>query len=300
MKWAVIGLVALVVLGGVGYAVYSLTDAPEQAQEWWDEKRLENFPTIAQREIDEMEGRLTKLKETRSKLDLERIKLQGGEKLGDSNFSTADSGFMTVYGYEKRIAAYVEAGEKLGKAFADAKAAPGAVIDASSGELDPNSEIAVSFTHPKSGKAVNQNITVGSVRKILEEEIETELSTMEYECELVKKSVENYVSTIGKVDETIKAQEVAIKEFKQEVKKIEAELKMIKVQEDLAEINKAISGEQSNSNLGKLISQYEKKKKDFAARQIQEEGSASGKTTSLDDLAKGSGSSSSKKSRFIK
>lgn len=297
MKWAVIGLVALVVLGGVGYAVYELTDAPEQAQEWWDEKRLENFPAIAQREVEEMEGRLAKLKETRSKLDLDRIKLQGGEKMGDSNFSDADNGFMTVYGYEKRIAAYNEAGEKLGKAYADAKAAPNAVIDANTGDLDPKYEIAVSFTHPKTGRAVNQNLAVEAVLKIADE-IETELATMEYNIELVKKSVENYNATIGKVDETIKAQEGAIKEFKQEVKKIEAELKMIKVQEDLAEINKAIAGEQSNSNLGKLISQYEKKKKDFSARQIQEEGS--NKTVSLDDLGKGSSTSAPKKSRFIK
>ena len=46
MKWAIIGIVALVVLGGVGYAVYTLTNAPEQAQEWWDEKKLDNFETL--------------------------------------------------------------------------------------------------------------------------------------------------------------------------------------------------------------------------------------------------------------
>lgn len=297
MKWAIIGIVALAVLGGVGYAVYELTSVPEDAQEWWDEKKLENFPTQAKREIDAMEKRLKELKDTRTELQVDKAKLAGGESFGDSNFSDADSGFMTLYGYESRIKNYISAGETLGKTYKEAAAADDALIDSDTGRLADEAEIAVSFTHPKNERKVNDTLTAANVMAILEE-IAEDLETMEYERDLVKQSIEDYDTVIAEVDTTVEAQEQAIKEFKQEVKKIEAQLKMIKVKEDLAEINKAINGEQSDSELGQLIAQYEKKKKDFAARQSVAESST--KTTkSLDDLAKGASSSSSSASRFL-
>ncbi len=299
MKWAIIGLIGLVVLGGVGYAIYELTDWTERGEEWWDEKKLENFPAHAAREIEEMESRLTKLKDTRKELDLERIKLAGGEKFKDSNFSDADTGFMTKYGYETKIKWYTDAGNALGKAYTDAAAAPGAVIDSGTGKLDSKAEMTVSFVNPKDGRQLNnQVLTAADVLNMLGE-IETDLSTLEYELPLVEQAIAEYSATISEVDETIAAQEQALKEFKMEVKKIEAELKMIKVKEDIAEINKAIAGKESNSKLGGMIAQYEKKKKDFTAKQVQAEGESTGKPKSLADLGKGSKGTTST-SRFIK
>jgi hypothetical protein len=157
----------------------------------------------------------------------------------------------------------------------------------------------VDFTQPKTNRRVTESLTAENVLELLDE-IDADLSQLEYERNLVDETVKQYDGVIAEVDETIKAQEQAIKEFKQEVKKIEAELKMIKVKEDLAEINKAIAGEDSNSNLGKLIAQYEAKKKDFGARQMVAEGETK-KTKSLDDLGKPSaGGSKGSNNRFLK
>lgn len=298
MGKAIAAILVLVLLVGGGFLVYHLTSAPEDVQEWWDEKRLENFPAIAGREIKDMEDRLGKLRDQRRKLDVERIKLAGDEKFGKENFSTADTDFMTLFGYDARIKSYTAAGEALGKAYANAKSKPDAVVNAD-GKLADDYAFACSFTHPETGRNIeNESLTVKEVMGILGE-IEERLTTYEYERALVQESIKDYESTISQVDATISAQEAALKEFRQEVKKIEAQLKMLKVKEDLQEINKAIKGEQSNSELGKLISQYEKKKKDFTAKQIQEEGSA--KTSkSLADLGKGGSSPAAKSSRFVK
>jgi hypothetical protein len=287
MKWAIIAVVALVVLGGVGYGIYELTSLPEDAEEWWDEKKLENFPTQAAREIEDMEKRLSELKDTRKELLVDKAKLTGGEKFGDANFSSADSGFMTLYGYDARIKAYNDAGTSLGNSYKEAAKAGGGAVSSDTGvsELPDDAEIAVNFTHPKTDKTINDKLTAANVLAVLEE-IAADVETMEYERGLVQESIADYETVIGEVDTTIEAQEAALKEFKQEVKKIEAQLKMIKVKEDLAEINKAIAGEESDSELGELIAQYEKKKKDFAARQTVAEGSTK-ETKSLDDLAKG-------------
>ncbi len=299
MKWALIAIVAVVVLGGVGYAVYELTSLPEDAQEWWDEQKLENFPTQAAREIKDMEDRLAKLKDTRQELDLERIKLQGGESMGDSNFKEVDTGFMTRYGYDKKIEMYIAAGEKLGASYKDTASSPDALINADTGELSDKATMVVSFTNPMDGKQIREKeLTVADVMNILGQ-IEEKLVTYEYERELVNEAITGYEETIKEIDTTIKAQEQALKEFRQEVKKIEAQLKIIKVKEDLAEINKAISGKESNSELGKLIAQYEKKKKDFAARQMQDAGTVENKPKGLEDLSKES-VSAPKSSRFIK
>lgn len=299
MKWAVIGIIAVVVLAGAGFVIYQLTDWPEQGQEWWDEKRLENFPAIAEREIQEMEGRLEKLKETRKDLDLQRLKLEGGESMKESNFSTADTGFMTKWGYEKKIVAYTEAGTALGTAYKEAAAAPGAAINADTGELDEKAEIVVSFVNPQTNRKINnEKLTAADVLNMLAE-IDESLTQYEYELPLVEEAIGSYVEIIKEVDVTIKAQEEALKEFRQEVRKIEAQLKIIKVKEDLAEINKAINGEESNSELGKLIGQYEKKKKDFAAREMQAQDKGS-KPKGLADVGKGSPTSSGKGSRFLK
>lgn len=298
MKWAVIGIIAIVLLGGIGFVVYQLTDWPEQGQEWWDEKRLENFPAIAEREIKEMEGRLEKLKETRKDLDLQRLKLEGGEAMKESNYSTADTGFLTKWGYEKKIAAYTEAGTALGNAYKDAAAAPGAVVSGDTGELDGKAKVVVSFVNPLNNRKVNnEEYTAADVLNMLAEIDET-LTQYEYELPLVVEAIGSYTEIIKDVDETIKAQEAALKEFRQEVKKIEAQLKIIKVKEDLNEINAAINGKESSSELGKLIGQYEKKKKDFSAREMQAQEKGS-KPKGLADAGKGS-PTSSKGSRFLK
>lgn len=299
MKWAIIGIVAVVVLGAVGYGIYELTSLPEDAQEWWDEKKLENFPAQAEREIKDMEGRLAKLKETRADLNEQRILLAGGEAMGDSNFSTASTGFMTKHGYEQKIKMYTEAGQTLGNAYIEASKSADAVIDADTGELAPEAPITVSFVNPADGRKLNnEELTAADVLNILGE-IEEALASLEYELPLVDEAIADYDAIIKEVDDTIVAQEAALKEFRQEVKKIEAQLKIIKVKEDLAEINKAINGEESNSELGKLIGQYEAKKKEFAARQMSATSKTEDKPKGLADIGK-SDPGKPKSSRFLK
>ena len=104
MKWALIGIVALAVIGGGGYAIYKLTDAPEQAQEWWDEKKLDNFETLANRELDDFEKKIAEHKQIQKKMKVDRVLWAGHAELGDANFKEQkDTGFWTLYGYEHEI-----------------------------------------------------------------------------------------------------------------------------------------------------------------------------------------------------
>lgn len=301
MKWAVIGIIAVIVLGGIGYAVYTLTDAPEQAQEWWDEKKLDNFETLANRELDDFEKKIEEHKATQKKLKVDRILWAGHEELGDSNFKEQkDTGFWTLYGYEKEIELRTAQGEALAAAYKKAAEGPGAVIDADTGDLAADAKILCNIPQ-RDGSTNQQELTAETVLKQLTN-IENALIEAEANRDRVKQMVEQHDLQIKAWDDQIAKEEEEIVELRKQVKSIAAEIKLQKAKEDLAELNKAIAGEDSNSELGKLIHGFEQRKTKFKAEELvaADEGKKGGGSVSLSDLDKPASKDAPKKSRFLK
>lgn len=301
MKWAIIGIIAVVVLGGVGYAVYTLTSAPEDAQEWWDEKKLDNFEVLANRELDDFEEKIAEHKAMQKKLKIDRILWAGHEELGDANFKEQkETGFWTLLGYQKELEHRTKQGEALAAAYNAAVAAPGAVIDANTGELAADAKITCAVPQ-RDGSSNNLELTAEALLKQLSN-IETALIDAEANVGRVEQMVKQYDLSIAAWDEQIAKEEEQIVELRKEVKSIAAEIKLQKAKEDLAELNKTISGDSEDSELGKMIRGFENRKTKFKAEELvaADEGKKGGGAVSLDDLDKPSKSSAPKTSRFLK
>jgi hypothetical protein len=301
MKWAIIAVVALVVLGGVGYGIYTLTSVPEDAQEWWDEKKLDNFEVLANRELDDFEKKIAEHKAAQKKLKVDRILWAGHEDLGDANFKEQkETGFWTLLGYQKELEHRTKQGEALAAAYKQAASAAGAVIDSGTGELAKDAKITCAVPQ-RDGSSNNKEFTAEDVIKQLGN-IETALIDAEANAGRVKQMVEQYDASIAAWDAQIAKEEEEIVELRKQVKSIAAEIKIQKAKEDLAELNKTISGESEDSELGKMIRGFENRKTKFKAEELvaADEGKKGGGSVSLDDLDKPSTSSTPKTSRFLK
>ncbi|MCB9893897.1 MAG: hypothetical protein H6839_05590 [Planctomycetes bacterium] len=301
MKWAIIGIVAAVVLGGAGYAIYKLTDAPEQAQEWWDEKKLDNFETLANRELDDFEKKIAEHKEIQQKMKVDRVLWAGHEKLGDANFKEQkDTGFWTLYGYEHEIEHRTNQGEALAAAYKEAAGAANAVIDADTGELASDAMITCSIPQ-RDGTTASREMKAEEVLAQLGN-IEAALIEAEANKGRVQQMVEQYDQSITAWDTQIAKEEEELKELRKQVKSISAEIKLQKAKEDLAELNKTINGNSDDSELGKLIRGFEQRKTKFQAEELvaADEGKKGGGSVSLSDLDKPAKTDGPKKSRFLK
>lgn len=300
MKWAVIAVVLAVVLGGVGYAIYTLTDAPEQAQEWWDEKKLDNFEVLANRELDDFEKKIAEHKDTLRKLKVDRITWAGHEELGEGNFKEQKTGFWTLLGYQKQLSYRTKQGEALAAAYKKASSAPDAAIDVDSGELSADTALLVSMPS-RDGTTTDRNLKAGEALKLLGD-IEVDLVDVEVNVKRVEAIVAEYDKSVAEWEEQIKKEEAEIKELRKEVKLVAAEIKIQKAKQDLAELNKAIRGEGGNSELGSMIRKYEDRKTRFKAEELvaADEGKKTSAEISLDDLDKPAKGSAPAKSRFLK
>lgn len=302
MKWAVIGLLAVVVLGGIGFAVYKLTDAPEQAQEWWDEKKLDNFEVLANRELDDFEKKIGDHKSTLQKLKVDRMMWAGHEELGDANYKEQKTGFWTLLGYQKQLTYRTKQGEALASAYKKAIEANG-TMDTNTGEKTLAADAVLSVELPsKDGLTSTRELKAEEVLKLLGD-IEVELVDIEANAKRVEGVVAEYDKSVADWDAQIKLEEDQLKELRKEVKMVAAEIKIQKAKEDLAELNKAISGEGGDSELGKMIRKYEERKTKFKAEELvaADEGKKAKTSVSLDDLDKpAKGGSAPAKSRFLK
>ncbi|MCA8913123.1 MAG: hypothetical protein KDB82_15590 [Planctomycetes bacterium] len=302
MKWAIIGIIAVIVLGGAGYAIYTLTSAPEDAQAWWDEKKLDNFETLANRELEDYETKISEHKKTLQQLKVQRILWAGDEKLGDSNFrEQKDTGFWTLYGYQKQQEYRNGQGEALANAYKAAASAGDAVIDADTGELDGETLISVELP-TRDGGSSTRDIKATDVLALLNTEIENDLIEIEANIGRVEQMVDQYDKSIVAWEQQIQAEEDGLKELRKQVKSIAAEIKLQKAKEDLAELNKTINGESDDSELGKMIRNFEDRKTKFKAEELvaADEGKKGGGSISLSDLDKPTTAKAPKKSRFLK
>lgn len=298
MKWAIIGIVALVVLGGVGYAVYELTDAPEQAQEWWDEKRLENFETIANRELDNFEETIAEHKATLKKLKSDRIMWAGHEDW-DGYEKEQETGFHTLMFYEEQIEHRNTQGQALAKAYKEYMNSDSAVINADSGEVDREAMFTVSVPQ-KDGGASSKEMSLDTIKQYTDK-LSTDIAELEANRDRVESMVKQYDQAIVEWTNQVKVEEEQLVELRKEVKMIAAEIKLQKAKADLAELNKAINGEESDSELGSLIRKFEQKKSKFEREELvsSDEETKTSSEISLDDLDAGSSTGPSTSNRFL-
>ena len=262
MKWAVIGLVALVVLGGVGYGVYRWTDAPEKAQEWMDEQDLKNFHTQARRELKEMQADLEKRKELKKDLQKDVIAREGRDTWDTDTLKQEKNGLATALWYGKVIERN-ETGIKdivsqVKKERANLVAA--GTVDTATGKVPADHEYTISSANGKSLKWTEARAKEETDK--LAKEIETAKRKKELQ-ERVITAKKNYVV---KLDELTDKLGKKIEEMEAFISEMEVELELLKIEEDIAEINKSMNGEGSNK-FGKAIANFRNKKKDFLAEQ---------------------------------
>ncbi|MBK9973268.1 MAG: hypothetical protein IPP14_00575 [Planctomycetes bacterium] len=262
MKWAVIGLVALVVLGGVGYGVYRWTDAPEKAQEWMDEQDLKNFPTQARRELKEMQADLEKRKELKKDLQKDVIAREGRDTWDTDTLKQEKNGLATALWYGKVIERN-ETGIKdiVGQVKKErANLVAAGTVDTATGKVPADHEYTISSANGKTLKWTEARAKEETDK--LAKEIETAKRKKELQ-ERVITAKKNYVV---KLDELTDKLGKKIEEMEAFISEMEVELELLKIEEDIAEINKSMNGEGSNK-FGKAIANFRNKKKDFLAEQ---------------------------------
>jgi chromosome segregation ATPase len=307
MKWAIIGIIAVILLGAIGYAVYTLTDVPEQTQEWWDEKKLDNFETLANRELDDNEKKIADLEKTLDEKRAEEKLWEGDESFKENNFMTfKQTGFKTKLGYDALEKFYMAQGKALGAAYKKAAQGPDVVIDDSTGKMSEDMEITVDLpdwdgeSWPAwDGKATfSKTITAGDIRKHTER-LSTDLEVIKTERQGVEDVVKQYKSLISDMESQIAEMKDQLREMRQQVTIISAKIKVEKAKADLDELNASIRGESDKSELGNLIRGYNERKTKLQAEQLVRAEKTAEKDVSASDLTRKGSSGSSTKNQFL-
>jgi hypothetical protein len=317
MKWAIIAVFGLVVLGGIGYLVYELTDAPERAQQAWDEARLNNFETIANRELADFEKKISEYEATLNKLRTDHIQWAGHPSY-DGNTKQQPHGFLTALGYEIEIAFLSARGKSLAAAYRQASQAEGAQINADTGQLDESvsisanvltrndSALAKAIAEGKDPAEVNFNanvrqISAGDILSLLHD-IETNLIEHEANRDRIGSIAKEYAASITEWEQLVKASKEQLQEMRKEVAQIAAEIKLQKAREDLDELNRSIRGESTDSKLGTMIHNFENRRDKFQREQLVRGDQKAAETptrTTLADLDSPATSQPTRTSRFL-
>jgi hypothetical protein len=317
MKWAIIGIVAVVVLGGIGYLVYELTDTPERLEQAWDEARLNNFEALANRELNAYQKKIEEYEATLNTLKRDHIQWAGHPDW-DRNTETQPHGFKTALGYDIEIAFLTQRGRTLAAAYREAGQSDGAPINADTGRLEDDFTISANVLG-RADRAVARalaegtdvaevnfpssvrEISAGDIRNLLFE-IEERLVEYEGNRERIASIAAEYEASIKEWEEVVANSKNELQEMRREVSRIAAEIKLQQAREDLDELNRSIRGESTESRLGTMIHNFERRRSDFERGQLvsaDEKASATPQRLSLDDLDSPSTSAPARSSRFL-
>jgi len=260
MKWAVIGLVALVVLGGIGYGVYRWTDVPEQAQEWMDEQDLKNFPTQARRELKDMQKDLEDRKKMRNALVDDVTKREGRESWDEATLAQEEKGLATILYYKGAIDKKEKAIKDIvGQVKTEREALVAAgTVDTATGKVPVGHEFTVSAPDGRSLKWTEARARQET------DKLAKEVSTAKRKLAAQEKIITAKKAFVVKLDELTEQLGKKIEEMNVFIEEMEVELELLKIEQDIAEINKAMNGEGDNK-FGKAIAKFRSKKKDFLA-----------------------------------
>ncbi|MCA8920028.1 MAG: hypothetical protein KDB68_06240 [Planctomycetes bacterium] len=263
MKWAIIGLLGLVVLGGVGYGVYRWTDLPEQGQEWMDEQDLKNFPTQARRELADMRKDLEEKKEVKRDLEKDIIAREGREDWDEATLKSETKGLATVVWYEREVKRFETGIESLVTQVKEERAELEATgtVDAETGKIPADHEYTV--TNP-SGKTVK--LTEAQARKQTDAAAK-EINKIKRKIELQKRVISKKKDYVTKLDTLIVKMGEKIDEMEVFIEEMEVEIELLELEENIAEVNEAINGGGSDNKFGKAINKFRTKQKEFLAEQ---------------------------------
>lgn len=263
MKWAIIGIVAVVVLGAVGYGVYRWTDVPEQAQEWMDEQDLKNFPTQARRELDKMRKDLEEKKEVKRDLEKDIIAREGREDWDEATLKSETNGLATVVWYEREKKRYEDGILSLVKQVKEEKQQliDAGTVDADTGKVPADHK----FTLTKSN---------GETASLTEEEARAQtdiaaakIKGFDGKIALQKRVIDKKKQYVEKLDTLIKKMDTKITEMEVFIQEMEVEIELLELEQDIAEVNAAIAGEDNGNKFGSAISKFRQKQKEFLAEQ---------------------------------
>lgn len=260
MKWAVIGLVAVIVLGAAGYGIYRWTDVPEQAQEWMDEQDLKNFPTQARRELKDMQKDLEDRKKMRNALIDDVTKREGRDNWDADTLAQEEKGLATVLHYKRDI-------EKKESAIKDIVAqvkkeretlVAAGTVDAATGKVPADHEYSISAPGGRSLKWTEARA------KQETDKMAKEVATAKRKLASQEKIITAKKAYVTKLDELTEQLGKKIEEMQVFIEEMEVELELLEIEKDIADINKAMNGDGDNK-FGKAIAKFRSKKKDFLA-----------------------------------
>lgn len=261
MKWAIIGIVAIVVLSGVGYAVYRWTDAPERAQAWMDEQDLKNFPTQARRELADMKKNLEEQKQRKRELEKDVIVREGREDWDDAVLKAEKNGLASVLHYQREIAKR-EKGIKdiVGQVKAEEERLIAAgTVDADSGRLPADHEYTISRPNGTSVKYTKARAIQETDKAALD------IRQFQAKIDLQNRVITKKKEAATKLGELIVRMEEKIGEMEVFIQEMEVEMEILKLEQDIQSINDAINGKDSNNKFGTAIAKFRAKQADFLA-----------------------------------
>lgn len=307
MKWIAIGLIALVLIGGLGFVAVKtgwFATAKEDVNAWMDEEQLKNFPAVAREEIKKMEDNLKEQQKSRSKLKVDIGMLKGTDTMTDAQLKDDSDGFATIRGYEllkKEKQEYVDARDKVIKATVAAVKQQQAdylknnPTVTESGAIPADHQYEVVRANGETTKMSLADIKAG-VAKAAKEIDAAKAEIVKYDDRIKRLStvVSKMEGTVAKVEQAIASMTEKIDEMKLAAKEIEAEIKLAQIEQELDKINAAIEGKESDSRLGNMIAKFKKSQKEAAAaRDIANQEKAEAEKGSGPDLMGGSSSTGS-------
>jgi hypothetical protein len=261
MKWAIIGIVALVVLGGVGYGVYRWTDAPERAQAWMDEQDLKNFPTQARRELEAMKKDLEERKQLKRDLEKDIIVREGREDWDEAVLKAEKNGLASVLYYkrevtkrEKGIADIVNQVKDQEKRLID-----NGTVDADTGKVPASHLFSISRPNGTTVEYTKERARQETDKAALD------IRLFEGKIEMQNRVISKKKEYVVKLDDLIVKMESKISEMEVFIQEMEVEMELLKLEEDIASINAAINGEENSNKFGAAIAKFRAKQADFLA-----------------------------------
>jgi len=263
MKWAIIGIVGLVVLGSIGYGVYRWTDVPEQAQEWMDEQDLKNFPTQARRELDTMRKDLEEKKQVKRDLEKDIIAREGRDDWDEGTLKSETNGLATIVWYERQIKKYENA---IADIVTQVKEEEQVLIDNGTVDADTG-KIPADHQYTITGASGNSLSWTKARAKQETDKIALEVKKINRKVELQTRVIEKKKQYVTKLDSLITKMDGKIDEMEVFIEEMVVEIELLELEEDIAEVNAAIAGEENGNKFGSAISKFREKQKEFLAEQ---------------------------------
>lgn len=257
MKWAIIGIIGLVVLGGVGFAVYRWTDLPERTEEWMNEQDLKNFPTLAKREVKEMRENLAGYEKSKKELQTDIIKREGRDTW------SAQDNEGTILGFTAQMGELDDAIKAIVTQVKDQQAqlVAAGTVDSATGKVPESHEYVITN---KSGKEFKW--TLAKAREMTDKYAE-DRAKVERKRERQQRIVDAKKAYVTKLDDAVSRLAKKIEEMEEYIEDMETEMELLKIEEDIASINASLSGENDDNRFGAAIRKFRDKKKEFLAEQ---------------------------------